>query len=152
MAKLSDNPGSSTKAQRSRLVVVARQRGIDLSELRDLVGGSVSALSSADCSAWITKLSGQDLPHPPGQAPRRKGRPAPGTVRMITQDHVDQISRLMGEYFGWGTNGPHVSAFHWLRKDFKEVKTDIRDLATAQRAGEVIRVLKSMLARTRKDS
>lgn len=84
---------------------------------------------------------------------RQYQRP-PGLL-IITQAQVEQIDRLLGEYFGDGHK-----AYKWLVTFFKPGELDcniigeldknydvIRRLATAKRAGEVIRVLKQMHAR-----
>jgi hypothetical protein len=62
---------------------------------------------------------------------------------MIAPDHVEQIERLMREYF----EGDNEAAVAWLTTNFKVSKA--RDLLTAQRAGQVIRVLKDMHDRRR---
>ena len=62
---------------------------------------------------------------------------------MITNDQVEQIDRLGGEFFV----NSHVFVY-WLTKNFKV--DHVRQLATAERAGQVIRVLKEMLARRAK--
>jgi hypothetical protein len=77
-----------------------------------------------------------ELPNPPGEKPRpyaRKNRT--GATRMITPDHEEQITRLLGEYFT-----DLAAGLAWLRKDF-DAKCP-RDLLTAARAGQVIHVLK----------
>jgi hypothetical protein len=154
MPQLRQQPGTSTPRQRSKLVVAAKRRGISLDELRAAVGGSVRALSSQQASDLIKQYTGRDLPNPPGQKPRpcdRKRRTT-GTTRMIDNDQVDQIERLLGEYF------PDLDAgLLWLSGNFKtpriaavdrdDVQYAIRRLATAKRAGEVIRALKLMLER-----
>lgn len=144
MASLNRQPGSSTAAQRSRLVVCAKRKGIELNELRAMVGGSVSRLSALQASEWISKISGQGLPNPPGQAPRTRWRTQEGVTRMITAEHIEQIDRLLSIVF----DGSIEAGVAWLRKYFGV--SDPRLLATAARAGEVIRVLKDMSVR--KDS
>lgn len=59
---------------------------------------------------------------------------------MIAADHVEQIDRLLSEHFGDIEAGRA-----WLKKDF-DAETP-RDLLTAKRAGQVIRVLKDMIER-----
>lgn len=61
---------------------------------------------------------------------------------MIAPDHEEQIERLLGEYFG-----DQASGLAWLNKDF-DAPTP-HDLLTAQRAGQVIHVLKEMIQRRR---
>lgn len=142
MAELNTRPGSSTAKQHQTLVVAARRRGLELPEIRRTVGGSIRKLSSAEASDWIKRFSGSDLPNPPGRKPSAyAAKKTTGAVRMITVDQVDQIERLMLEYFDY--DRPLTQA--WLRKNFK-VDT-VRDLATAQRGGQVIVVLKKMHAR-----
>lgn len=161
-AKLNTKPGSSSKLARSRLVVEGKRCGYDLDEIRAMVGGSVKALSAAACSEQITKFSGRGLPNPPGQKPRpcdRKGKSS-GATRMITADQVDQIRRLSSEYFD---DESRLEIADWLSDNFKipahpnhrllcnsEFGDHIRQLGTAKRGGEVIRVLKTMLARRQK--
>ncbi len=137
MAALKKKQGSSSPKQRQTLVIAGKRRGMALSEIRSMVGGSISELSSAEASAWITKFSGRDLQHEPGtKRSAYAGKKAEG-LRMITQDHVEQITRMGVTYF------ENESAFeNWLDKNFK-----VRDpwkLGTAARAGEVIKVLKAM--------
>ena len=62
---------------------------------------------------------------------------------MIAPDHVEQIERLLREYFGDLPTG-----LAWLERDFDAKHP--RDLLTAQRAGQVIWVLKDMIARRHK--
>ena len=59
---------------------------------------------------------------------------------MIAPDHAEQITRLLGEYFD-----TEAAGLAWLEKNF-DVEHP-RDLLTAKRAGQVIRVLKDMVAR-----
>ena len=158
---LSDAPGSSTKLQHQRLVMAGRDRGLDLNEIRSMCGGSLRALSARAASDWITRFTGRDLPNPPGQAPRAYRHPAPGTTRMIAEKHIGQILLLLCKVF------PTLDAgLYWLAGNFKipvvNLKSTgrtlhsvtvasptetIRQLGTARRAGEVIRVLKAMRGR-----
>ena len=153
MPALNDKPGSSSKAQHKALILAGHKSGMDVDAIRTLVGGSLRALSAADNSSWITKLGGGDLPNPPGQKPKPyAGRKAtPGTARMITPDHIEQIARLGVEYF----SGNRDAFWNWLHKNFNgpdfipETDQGASDairlaLETAQRAGEVIRALKTM--------
>jgi len=141
MAQLNVKPGSSSARQHQRLVMLGRDRGIDLAELRSMVGGSLRKLSAAEASDWITQLSGAGLPHPPGEKPvPPRRRKEAGVVRMITPDQVEQIGRLLNDCF------PTPRArMTWLHKNFKVQHVHL--LGTAKRAGEVIRVLKLMLER-----
>ena len=143
--ELSTKPGSSTAKQRSTLVVAGKRRGLSLAEIRKMVGGSIKQLSAAKASDWITHYTGRELPNPPGQKPSPyKGKPpARGTVRMIAPDHVEQIQRLGEEYFAPDVDG--AGLVKWLRKNFKV--DSVHELGTAERAGEVIAVLKQMLTR-----
>jgi len=135
-------PGTSSAAQRKKLAIAAKRKGIEIYELRGLVGCHLHDLSSAAASDWITRLSGDDLPNPPGGKPwpyaRRKTR---DTVRMVTADHMEQIGRLMLRYFENNT----AAAVAWFRKNWK--CDEPRELGTTERAGEVIAVLKKMLQR-----
>lgn len=146
MASLNTQSGSSSKAQRQVLVIEAKRRGIALDELRSMVGGSVSSLSAQAASNWIRQISGRPLPHAPGKAPRPYARKASrdreGAIiaRIIAADHIEQIERLGLQRF----DDPDALRA-WLRKNFKV--DDPRQLGTAARAGEVIRVLKQMLVR-----
>jgi hypothetical protein len=141
MASLNRQPGSSTKVQRSVLVIEARRCGIDLDALRVLVGGSVSSLSAQAASDWIRRISQRALPNPPGQAPRPYSRrAAPGVTRMICADHIEQIERLGLQCF---SDADHFRA--WLRKSFKV--DDPRLLTTAAKAGQAITVLKKIITR-----
>lgn len=154
MATLHTTPGSSTARQHQTLVIAGRNRGMTLNEIRKLVGGSLRKLSSAAASKFIAQLSGRDLANRPGEKPSPyAGRPAtPGATRMITEDHVDQIVRLGAANFD-----NYEALAGWLVKDFKVVEIPdlafadlrrlIRGLQTAQRAGEVLRVLNIMLGR-----
>ena len=97
-----------------------------------------------------------DIVYRNGAAPAKTPSTPEATIaepdwrRMITPDQIDQIDRLMREYFPLS-----VDAFAWLDKNFKTGPVDraeytddtIRRLGTAKRAGEVIRVLKRMHAR-----
>jgi len=142
MAELNTKPSSSTTAQHKALVIAGLRRGMSVDDIRHDVGGSITALSAEQCSKWITRYTGRGLPNPPGQKPKTyKGRPAPGTVRMITGDQVDQIYRLGLSCF----DGCGARFIDWLSTTFKV--TVPGDLATSKRAGEVIRVLKQMQSR-----
>jgi len=148
MAVLNDKPGSSSKKQHSTLVIAGQRLGFDLNEIRGMVGGSIRKLSARGCSDWIQTFTGRDLPNAPGKKPRpykkrrsKQNRDREGAVfRMIQPDHTHQICRLMREYF----ENDHYAQL-WLRKNFKVGQP--HELLTAQRAGEVIAVLKRMLAR-----
>ncbi len=141
-AALRNDPGSSTKKQHQVLVIVAGNKGFDLQELRKMVGGSLRRLSARECSDWIRRFSGKELPNPPGGKPwpykRRRKR---DTVRLITREHIEQIGRLMLRYFG----DNQAVAMAWFRKNWKV--DDPEDLEDTQRAGAVIRVLKAMVER-----
>lgn len=155
-SSLSTTPGSSTKLQHQTLVMAGKDKGFELNAIRKMVGGSLRRLSAAKCSEWITHFSGKGLANPPGQKPGvYKGKRKPGTIRMITEDQVDQIERLGLEYFATASDFAR-----WLARDFDceirwrmgepigtEIKEQIRRLATAERAGQVIRVLKIMQTR-----
>ena len=144
MAELNTRPGSSTPKQRSTLVIVGKRRGLELAKLRETVGGSLRGLSAADASKWIEHFSGQQLPNPPGEKPSPYGNRPQRTAatRMIHPDHVEHIERLLVECFG-----DQAAGLAWLKKDFKARHP--RDLLTAKRAGQVIRVLKGMIDRRR---
>lgn len=160
MAELSTKPGSSSKKAHTALVCAARARGFTVHDVRKVVGGSICKLSAAECSEWIKRYSGRDLPNPPGKKPGvYKGKKkTPGTVRMITDDQVEQIHRLGLEHFSDACGYPYAQDFaFWLARDFKleihwardkpteaELKDQIRRLATAKRGGQVIAVLKEM--------
>ena len=135
-------PGTSSAAQRKKLAIAAKRKGIEIYELRGLVGCHLHDLSAAAASDWITRLSGDDLPNPPGGKPRpyarRKSR---DTVRMVTADHMEQIGRLMLRYF----ENNQAAASAWFRKNWKVDSP--RDLLSTKDAGDVIRVLKDMLLR-----
>jgi hypothetical protein len=60
---------------------------------------------------------------------------------MIADSHIQQIGRLMLRYF----EGNQFAAAAWFKKTWKI--DDPRDLGTTERAGQVIRTLKAMLAR-----
>ena len=127
-------------------MATARHLGFSVDDVRGMVGGSIKALSRRQASTIIEDLGGGPLPHPPGEAPRPKVRPAPaGVTRMITPENIEQIARLLLEAFD-----SMEAAYAWLFKNWSnngvEVK-HIRDLATAERAGHVIYVLKEMIAR-----
>ena len=151
---LNPRPGSSTKLQHQTLVIAGKRRGFTLAEIRQAVGGSITRLSAAECSNWITHYSGKGLANPPGEKPSvYAGKRAGGATRIITADQIDQIIRLGLDYFGF--RGRFAI---WLRKTFQEIpviealdRDDldymIRALSTAQRAAEVIVVLKQMNAR-----
>lgn len=141
MASLNTQPGSSSKAQRSVLVIEAKRRGIDLDELRRMVGGSVSALSAAKASEWIRQISGRPLPNRPGQAPRTTARAREGIVRMVTPELVDQIERIGVSYF----DGSEDAYRAWLRK-YHGVDHP-RMLATARKAAQIATALKQMHTR-----
>ena len=139
MASLNPKPGSSTKRQRQTLMIAARRLGFSLDDVYGMICYPLRNLSAAEASNWIKRLSGKDLPNPPGQKPSvYKGRARPGTIRLITDDQADQIERLMLEYFDYD----RPAAFAWLTKNFK-VET-VRELGTAKRAAEVIAALKAM--------
>ena len=169
-ASLCDQPGTVTTAQIKRLHQLGIPRGFSHEDLRALAEvESLKDLSSAAASDLIRQLGGGELKHAPGQSPppsREKGRQR-GTIRLITEAQLQQIERLGEEYFaqagtqGHGDTGtqaagsrssslrpsvpPSLAFIAWLKKDFK-VAT-IRDLATAERGGQVIAVLKDMVAR-----
>lgn len=145
MASLKTAPGSSTTAQHKRLYIAARDRGLSRDQLKDMLGAeSLKELSAHSASEAITKLTGDELPNPPGEKPSTYPRcKTPGATRIISPDQVQQIHRLAMEYF----NEQGEAAKAWLIKNFKV--DDASKLATAQRAGEVIGVLKAMIERTK---
>ena len=145
MVSLRTAPGSSTPKQRQVLHQLKRQRGWTDDELHDAIGcGSTTLLSATEASACIRRFGGGALPNPPGckPAPFARKRQKTDATRMIMPDHVEQIERLLREYFG------NIDAGRaWLKKDFDAEHS--RALLTAKRAGQVIRVLKDMIARRR---
>lgn len=171
MPSLNSQPGSITARQMQRLHGLARKRGMDHEALRVAIGcPSLSDLCAAEASVLITHLGGGDLPNPPGRKPRpprSRRRPGGNTVRMITQDQIEQIHRLGLAYFALRKRDSELSSDRkeadscqssasafaaWLTKDFKlerraSLSDQIRGLGTAARAGEVIRVLKEMCDR-----
>lgn len=136
-SSLNPKPGSSSKRQHQTLVVAGKRRGFVLAEIRKAVGGSIRRLSAAECSTWIKHFSGNGLANPPGEkASVYKGKKRTDATRMITPDQIQQIVRLMFEYFP----GEFArSGLPWLRRNFKARAPS--ELATAERAGQVIRVL-----------
>jgi len=122
---------------------IKRRHGWSDGELHDAIGAtSTTRLSAAQASTCIRRLSGTELANPPGQKPAPfAGKPRrTDATRMITPDHEEQITRLLGEYFS-----DQAAGLAWLRKDF-DANTP-RDLLTAKRAGQAIHVLKGMIAR-----
>lgn len=59
---------------------------------------------------------------------------------MIRPDHVEQIERLLG-----GSLDDEAAGLAWQHKNLDA--GHLRDLLTAKRAGNVIHILKSMIAR-----
>lgn len=142
MASLNTKPGSSTAKQRTTLVIVGKRTGLELNEIRKAVGGSISKLSAAQASEWIKHYSGSDLANPPGKKPGTyKRRSKSSATRIISNDQVEQIDRLSIDYFSGNTE----AAGQWLEKNFDVITA--RQLATAERGGQVIAVLKTMHAR-----
>lgn len=149
--QLDPTKGSISGPQIQTLCTAARRKGVDLQTIRDAYKvTSIRDLSRAQASAAITRLTGQGLKHAPGQAPRLRRRPpAPGTFRMLAGEHVEQIARLAAQYF----RGDVDKVIAWLRKNYEEchqappgaeLEDVIQALGTAQRAGEIIAVLKGM--------
>jgi hypothetical protein len=146
MPSLRTKPNTSTPSQWRAIHVLARDRGLSRDAVHDAAGvASLRELSSAQASQLIERLGGGELPNPPGRSPKPARRPPParGVTRMISTDQAEQIERLGLLYFE-----PNDQALRaWLTKDFECPRGDPRELATAQRAGEVIAVLKQMLHR-----
>jgi len=120
-----------------------RKRNWSDDELHAAVGvDSVTDLSAKEASQHIDRLGGGGLANPPGQkpSPYSGSKRQPGVTRMITNDHVTHIHRLLDVYFG-----NRDKAASWLSTNFDA--SHIRDLATAARAGQVIRVLREMIQR-----
>ncbi len=141
MAKLKTQSKTCTANQRKRIVLAGKPHGYSVDDLRDMAGGKLHDLSSQQASDLIKKLSGDDLPNPPGKKPGYKGKPNSGNLRLISSDQEEQIVRLMNEYFDYD----RAASGAWLEKNFK-VK-EVRLLATAKRGGEVIYALKTMINR-----
>lgn len=140
-ATIDTSPGSISAAQIQALLATGRKRGMTIDDVRAAVGGSLRKLSRAEASALIVRLGGGELPNPPGEPPRTKRRKAePGVYRMITEQHCEQIARLLNQVFAT----PREAAA-WLQKNFKVL--DLRQLRTAMRAGDVIYVLKEIIER-----
>jgi len=139
---LNTTPGSSTARQRSRIAVLGQKKGFTVDEIRRIVGGSIRALSAAQASDWIARFDGGPLPNPPGKKPRAPySHPQPGVTRMRTPEQVEQIRRLLAEYFETAED----RAAGWMESNF-----GVRDperIDTRKRAGEIIRVLKTLTAR-----
>ncbi len=122
-----------------------RRLGWTDDQLHDAIGASSTKdLSSAQASDCIRRLGGGELQHPPGRkpAPFAGKRKRTDATRMIAAGHIEQITRLLCVYFD-----DEPAGLAWLAKDFGA--TDPRGLFTAKRAGQVIRVLKSMIERRR---
>lgn len=142
VAQLDSRPGSIRPKQLQLIWLLGRKRHMDPQDIRDAAGGSVSALSCEQASVLIQQLGGGELPNEPGQAPPPpKRKRTPGTVRMISGELEEQCTNLLMKAFEYDTE----RAYAWLLKDFKVER--VRDLATAQRAGELVYVLKTMIAR-----
>lgn len=168
---LRTQPHSSTARQHQTLVIAGQKRGMDLAEVRRTVGGSLRALSAADASRWIKLFTNRDLPNPPGgklgpyqrrdrsrdrsrdqSRDRSRERKRPdgegkdslclrATPRIITPDHIEQIGRLMLQYFA----GNVLAAQQWFRKTWHVQEP--ADLLDTEQAGKVIKVLKDMVKR-----
>ena len=153
MPSLNPHPGTITKAQLAALHAVARKRGLDRDTLHHAAGvESLTTLGAAAASALIKHLGGGGLPNPPGKKPiPSRTKRSTAAVRMITRDQVEQITRLGLEYFA----GDAERFVTWLMRfkpkpcfDVSGPARDIvRGLGTADRAGQVIRVLKEMTER-----
>ncbi len=146
IANIRTERGSSTPKQRQLLHQLKRRWGWTDDQLHDAIGAvSTKVLSAADASRCIRRLGGGELPNPPGRkpAPYQGRRQKTDATRMIAPGHEEQIERLLREHFG-----DLESGLAWLEKNFDVQCT--RDLLTAKRAGEVIYVLKEMIARTNK--
>jgi len=142
---LSVQPGSSTKRQRQVLHQLKRRHGWADDDLHRAIGReSTTLLSASEASACIQRIGGGDLPNPPGEkpAPFTGRRQRTDATRMIAPDHEEQVYRLLREHFGSEADG-----LAWLKKNFEADCP--RDLLTAKRAGQVIRVLKDMIERQR---
>lgn len=137
-------PQTCSTAQRKLLVSLGRQKGLDVDGVRELAGGRLHDLSSAEADALIKKLSDRDLPLP-DERPARRPRVAEGVTRMITPQQIEQIERQMAGYFKTSQE-----SFAWLKRMFKVDR--VRDLSTAERASQVIVVLKGMIERRRLDA
>ena len=143
MATLRTQPESSTARQRQVLHQLKRRHGWTDDELHHAIGAdSTTRLSASQASECIRRLGGGKLANPPGQkpAPYAGRRKTTDATRMITPDHEEQIERTLCEHFGDLPTG-----LAWLARDFDAKQP--RDLLTAKRAGQVIRVLKDMLSR-----
>lgn len=145
---INSKPGSITRYQLQKLILTGKERGLvrgtDLSGLREACGTvSLRGLSRLEASQCIARISGQSLPHAPGKAPRTRRRSLPGILPMIDAALIQQIERLGLQHFG---DEDHFR--NWLEKNFKV--RDVRQLASARSAGEVIHVLKQMLDRSTK--
>lgn len=142
---MNPRPGSVTQKQIQTLVMAARNQGVDLHELRAMTPqGSLRKLSAAEASAMLSRF-GAAMPHPPGREPAPyRGSPQPGVRRLIAPAHEEQIERLLREI--WPDDAP--AAERWLFARFGVGR--VRDLATAQRAGECIAALKAKLAEHRR--
>lgn len=143
MAKLNTAPGSSTPRQRQVLHQLKRRRRWSDDDLHDAIGAaSTTLLSASRASECIGRLGGGRLPHPPGKkpAPYAGRRSKTAATRMIAPDHEEHIARLLRLHFG-----DEAAGSAWLAKNF-DARTP-RELLTARRAGQVIRVLKDMIAR-----
>lgn len=143
MASLRTQPGSSTPKQRQVLHQLKRRLGLSNDQLHDAIGAnSTTMLSSVQASECIQRLGGGDLPNPPGKKPPpyEGKRKTTNATRMIAPDHIEQIERMMGVYFENDSAG-----IVWLNKNFDVDHP--RGLLTAQRAGQVIFVLKGMIDR-----
>ena len=141
MAQLNTAPGSITPAQKKAIVLHFVRLGKNVHAARAYCGvhERLGELSRADASHMITRLTGKGLPNPPGQKPKRR-KSQEGVTRMIAAEQIEQIDRLLNQCF------PERGAGSlWLIRTFKVKR--VQDLATAQRGGEVIRVLKMISKR-----
>lgn len=136
---LDTRQATSTPQQRKRIVLLGNSQSLTVDDLRDMTPlGSLRELSKQEASDLIERLGGgrmQTARQSP--YPRRQSTDA---TRMITREHVTIITEMMERKFG---DSEHALA--WLKRNFK-VDT-VRDLGTAERAGEVVAVLKEMLDR-----
>lgn len=133
-----------TDAQRRKLFALARERGLDLDDLRAMTpAGSISLLRIDQAAELIDRIEGRPNPAPPPRTAHRRPRLPAGVIRLATAEQraeIDRLAEAISAHYGW----TRADLEAWLQPRRHRLTPD-----TSREAMETIRFLRQVLMQAR---